>query len=63
MPPDGREFPVKRLMMNGVGDKQQSKRFGDYFLLFYLLIKFYWFSGDFKLENLNFAMNFSAKKK
>lgn len=40
MPPDGREFPAKRLSLNGVGEKQQAKRFGDLFLLFYVHINF-----------------------
>lgn len=40
MPPDGREFPAKRLSLNGVGEKQQAKRFGDLFLLFYVRINF-----------------------
>jgi hypothetical protein len=39
LPPDGREFPVKRLM-NGFGEKQKTKRFGDLFLLFYLRVEF-----------------------
>jgi hypothetical protein len=31
MPPDGREFSAKRLSLNGVGEKQQAKRFVEFY--------------------------------